>query len=500
MASTDKELSAPDINQLLRRSVVEPDETLGQNGGATWNEGIMWMVSQNTSGIVPWGVNPTIRDKQLRAFLPTESILNSAIGSVVVRNAGFEWAVKGSSRLAELSHDMLINANMGRGWYDFASRLSNAFYTSDKGAFVEIIRASRNPSAPVLGIQTLDPVRCWRTDDPERPVIYQDIKGRFHAMMWYEVVHLLEMPSTYERLQHIQYSAVTRILNAVQTWKDEQTYLDEKVSGRHTKAIHVVSGVQPSTLETAVKSAQAQADANGQTRYIQPVVVATSKADAKADVATLELTGLPDGWDQEKQFKLYMTIVSMGLFTDFQEFAPLPGGNLGTSMQSEILHLKSRGKGPQAWRKLLEHMFNHTGILPEGAEFTFDEQDYEADSADAGLLSTYAEALTKLVTAGVMDGQAGRQFLLDKGYMDEETFARLDGYGRGDLTDPGAIDQPDTPRRTQAHEATVEEEDADSTGAREVAPERIALEEAYEVALEGPLAETLDRIWKAAQA
>lgn len=499
MASTDKELTAPEINQLLRRSVVEPDETLAQNGGsATWAEGILWMVQQNSSGIVPWGVNPTIRDKQLRAFLPTESILNSAIGSVVVRNAGFEWKVEGSSRVADMAHHMLTNANMGRGWYDFASRLSNAFYTSDKGAFVEIIRASRNPSAPVLGIQTLDPVRCWRTDDPEKPVIYQDIKGRFHQLLWFEVVHLLEMPSTYERLQHIQYSAVTRILSAVQTWKDEQTYLDEKVSGRHTKAIHVVSGVQPSMLETAVKSAQLQADANGQTRYIQPVVVATSKADAKADVATVELTSLPDGWDQEKQFKLYMTIVSMGLFTDFQEFAPLPGGNLGTSMQSEILHLKSRGKGPQAWRKLLEHMFNHMGILPEGVEFSFDEQDYEADSADAGLLSSYAESMSKLVTAGVYDAQGARQFLLDRGYMDEETFARLDGFGLGDLTNPGAVNNPDTPRGA-AGGSVVEEEDA-GEGAREVAPERIALEEAYELALEGPLAETLDRIWKAAQA
>ena len=472
-----------------------PDPMQSQPGAGTgWiGDGIVWAMGQAGDGMIPWGTNPTERDKQLRAFLPTESILNSAIGSVVVRNAGMSWKVNGSERLAAMGQDLLTNANMGRGWLDFAARLSMSLYSQDKGAFVEIIRGSNSPNAPVLGIQTLDSVRCWRTDDPEIPVIYQDLGGRYHSMMWYQVAHLLELPSTYERLSAIQYSAITRVLRACQIWKSIATYTEEKVSGRHTKAIHIVGGTAPGPLKAAIEGQRAAADAQGLTRYIQPVVLTTATVEAEPKLVTVELATLPDGWDPEKQLKEYLTILSMGLFTDYQELAPLPGGNLGTGAQSEMLHLKSRGKGPQIYRKLIEQLVNHEGILPVGCEFEWDDVDYEEDAASAQLLSTYSEAIERMVDAGVIDEQGGRQMLMAKDLLSPEEFARMDGLTRPEPTLPAA---PSRPRggRTDGGDATVTQESRDFEG------DKPGLERRMARAMRPEFDEAMADIWRRARA
>lgn len=492
MASDDKEITGQEARQLLRRSVFEPEPNTVETGeGSLWGESIIWAVGAAADGIAPWGTNIKLRDRQLRGFLPTEGVIASAIGSVVVRNAGFEWKVEGPERTAEMAHMMLTNAQMGKGWADFMSRLFLALYTQDSGAFVEIIRAADSPNAPVLGIQTLDPVRCYRTQDPEIPVVYQDIKGKFHRMAWYQVVHLQEMPAAHERLAGVQYSGLTRVMSACQAWKSINTYTVEKVSGRHNKAIHVVSGVQPSSLQAALGDTQRAADERGQTRYIQPAILTTAKAEVEPKVATIDLATLPDGFDKEKEFKLYMTIVSMGLFTDFQEFAPLPSGNMGSGMQSEILHLKSRGKGPQMARKLIGQMLNHEGILPAGVKFSFDEADYEAESAFATLVNQYSDSMTKLVQVGVYDRSAAQQFLLDHGILDQETFDRLAKLP--DLTDPGMVQRPplQTPGSGRGPES-VEEEDQQKD-------QREDLERGLTDTLTERMGTALERIYRAAE-
>jgi len=455
--------------------------------GSGWiGDGIIWAMGQAGDGMIPWGSNPTERDKQLRAFLPTESILNSAIGSVVVRNAGMSWKLNGTERLAAMGHDLLTNANLGRGWLDFVSRLSMALMTQDKGAFVEIIRAGKSANSPVLGIQTLDPVRCWKTDDPEIPVIYQDLGGRYHRMMWYEVSHMLELPATYERLSALQYSAITRVLRACQVWKSIATYTEEKVSGRHTKAIHIVGGTAPGPLKAAIEGQRAAADAQGLTRYIQPVVLTTATVEAEPKLVTVELATLPDGWDPEKQLKEYLTILSMGLFTDYQELAPLPGGNLGTGAQSEMLHLKSRGKGPQIFRKLVEQLINHEGILPVGVEFEWDDVDYEEDAAQAQLFDIYAQAIERMVDSGVIDEQGGRQMLMAKDLLSQEEFDRMVNVARP---------EPEvriSPRGDGGDNVTTEE-------SRDFEGDKPTLERRMARAMRSPMDEAMEAIWRRAR-
>jgi SPP1 gp7 family putative phage head morphogenesis protein len=101
--------------------------------------------------------------------------------------------------------------------------------------------------------------------------------------------------------------------------------------------------------------------------------------------------------------------------------------------------MKSRGKGPGFWMKLLEYTFNFHGLIPQNVTFSYDEQDVEADLEEAELEKIQSDSIKAYVDTGVLDPQAGRQILLDNGTISEETFDRLSE--EGDITtDVTAID------------------------------------------------------------
>src|SRR3990170_4702742 len=85
---------------------------------------------------------------------------------------------------------------------------------------------------PAIGIAHLDAGHCMRTSDPEYPVIYTDRNGALHKLGWWQIIPLVEMPSTIEELNGIGYCALTRILRAAQILRNISVYEDEKIGGR----------------------------------------------------------------------------------------------------------------------------------------------------------------------------------------------------------------------------------------------------------------------------
>src|SRR5690606_9469229 len=88
---------------------------------------------------------------------------------------------------------------------------------------------------------------------------------------------------------------------------------------------------------------------------------------------------------------------------DYQEFAPLPGGNLGSSQQSKIQHQKTQGKGPALIMSKIEHVLNNNGILPETVLFRYLEHDLqsEIDKANAAFIRRHNQSIWS--TAGYLD-------------------------------------------------------------------------------------------------
>lgn len=430
---------------VANRSVVDRPSSLTSSNVATaggaFDTSVFWLAAAYQDEVTPWGGHPKMRDSQLRAFVTQENVYGSALGIICARNAAFNWELTGPKSTASRMHDILEMANLGLGWLDLVVKVSIDLYTQDSGAFIEVVRERDTENAAVIGINHLDAARCYHTGSPDAPVIYMDRMGRYHLLKWYNVVTLSEMPTPIERLYGMQYCALSRLLRAVQILKSINTYKYEKVSGRNTKAVVMVQGVTTKQMNDAIDDSQAQADNIGLTRYMRPILV--GGLDPKANVShdIIELAGLPDGYDEEVTFKQYINQIAMAFGSDYQEFAPLPGGNLGTSAQSEVLHLKNRGKGPAIFQKLLANALNQR-ILPSNCEFNFKEQDVEQEEKEAQVKFTRSRERAIRITSGEINVDVARQIAADEGDLSPELLDRL---GEGDVTPDVLIDDGSSP-------------------------------------------------------
>jgi len=445
----DKQVSP----QAVERSVIEPEVAPAEGADAvgSLDSSLLWFVARAADEMQPWGSRPQLRDQQLRAFYPNESYFLSALGMMVARNIGFSWRLTGMGKVVAKVQDIFDNADMGEGWENLTAKLSIDLYTQDNGAFLETVRAGDSPSAALLGLNHLPAARCQHTGNPEYPVVYTDRLGKRHRLAWYQVSTLAEMPAPQERPPGIQLCALTRMLRAAQVIRNVTIYKEEKTGGRFARALHLIQGVTATQIQTALAKMMANADAQGMLKYIEPLVVPVTRPDARVDIKTLELASMPDGWDEEKAIKIYITIIAMAFLSDYQDFAPLPGGNLGTSTQSEVLHMKSRGKGPAIFRKLLSHTLNHK-ILPSGVQFGFVEMDLAAEEDAAKIGKIRAETRKFQIESGEITPQAARQIAVDRGDISKPVFEMMGG-------------EDITPLVTVTDEERVEGKEADAPGA-----------------------------------
>lgn len=467
------ELWVPPSHGLGEKAIVDAAEVLPQSvqsaprtdvgSGAYW----LWSLMARADAITPWGRNTKYRDRQLREFLPTEGGLISADSIASARNAALSWKLTGDEATIEAAAEMMNNANFGGGWEQFIIQVSHDLYTQDEGAFVEWVREDPNRAdSPVVGIAHLDTGRCYQTGNPEYPVVYEDINGERHRMPWHNVVHLLEMPAAIVPqwggpFYRIQYSAVTRALEAARVLRSITRYKDEKVSGRYLRALHIMSGVSEATVQDAIARAQLTADNQGTTHYIQPAIVGGVDPNTPIKHEQVDLASLPDGWDEESSYRIYIMVLAMAWLTDYQEFAPLPGGNLGTSAQSEVLHMKSKGKGPGLFQKLITRMMNG-GALPANVRFEYDEPDLQTRELEDKNAQTRAETRKTRIESGEIDVEAARQLAFEEGDLPEAVFDEL--VKREEARALNAATPPEPPRE----EGMVEGEGGQSTSSDQI--------------------------------
>lgn len=407
-------------DQVVKRSV----QTFDRNGPFTQDASTLMFLAQRADEMIAWGTNVKARDAQLRAFIPEEFRFNSALGIVASRNAAFSWKIEGPEQKAKLYQERLQHANFGKGWANLIAQITIDLSTQDHGAFIEVIRDRDSEEGEVIGLAHLDASRCHPTGKPEEPVWYMDQNNKFHKLKWYQVIHLLEVPATIETKPGLQYSVLTRLMLACRTIRDISIYVQEKVGGRNARAVTLVKGVTAKSVMEAWEQAKANFDSAGLFRYSMPLLI--SAVDPKADIGfeTLEIASLPDGFDLDLSEKQYIAQLAMAFMTDYQEFAPLPGGNLGTSQQSEILHAKSRGKGPGLFMKLISEAINFW-ILPDDLEFKWDEQDPDADATEAANQKTRAEARAARIGSGELTPEVARMIALEQGDLTQEQYDEL---------------------------------------------------------------------------
>lgn len=400
--------------------VVHPkDPALGMGlMGDTY--GLITALAGAADTMPAWGVNggTAARDAALTAFWPTEPMFASALYTIVGRYASFGWTLKGPPLTTAAVQRLLHSAQYGEGWMSFCMRVLVDLFTQDNGAFIEIVRAGDSPSAAPIGINHLDSSRCYRTGVPQTPVIYYDDYGKGHRMQWYQIIPMAEFPSPRERHRGMQYCALTRVLKAAQIMREIETMKHEKASGRFTSSVHLVSGMPTRMIEDAMKTHNSGADAQGLTRYITPLIIGTLDPTATIGHAQIDMKTLPDGFNETEALTWYVTNLAMAFGTDYSDFAPSPGRNIGSGSEARTAHVKSRGKGAAVFMTTLQQVFNFRGVMPSTVTFQFGEQDLAEEFDRLAVKEKRASWIDILVARNVITRQVARQMLVDAGDMD----------------------------------------------------------------------------------
>jgi hypothetical protein len=400
-----------------------------------------WNIASSADIILPWGRNVIARDQQLRDFWPSETFLAGAFSSVCFNRASMDWEIRSpSDRINQAVTDMLNSAIAGPeiGWTPFELRGTQDLYGTDNGRFIELIRDPgvdansqfKGEKAPVIGIGHLDSNQCQRTGNPEFPVLYTDRNAKIHKLKWYEVIPFSDFPSPIEKMNGVGVCSVSRCLRMAQIMRSIMIYKDEKISGRQFKQMHLVSGVSKTDIKDEMTRGQEEANNQGALRWIMPAIIASLDPEKPVSVATIELASLPDGFNFDVEMQWYISGLALSFAVDYQEFAPLPGGNIGSSSQSQILHRKATAKGPATYMRRMVEAFKAYGVLPRNTIMVYTDVDEQEELEKQAVRTSAMEEAAISVRSGILSPDAARKDLVKRNVYDRVTVAGIaEDYG-----------------------------------------------------------------------
>jgi hypothetical protein len=295
--------------------------------------------------------------------------------------------------------------------------------TQDNGAFLEVIGEGRT-DGPIIGkpisLANLDAARCSRTGDPIYPVVYQDVDGNRYKYHASRVIYTAQMESPIAEMNKVGFCAVSRCVNIAQTLMDIIVYKQEKLGSRpHRQIIITKGGLDPSDLQTAFQLAENTMDSQGLSRYAK-VVVGGSSAIPEAGLEVLELSSMPDGFDEQTSIVLGMATIALALGTDPRDLFPAMQGG-ATRADAILQHLKQRGKGPGQIIQATEQQIN-SKFLPPYLKFEFDFQDDSEDRQKAEIRKIRADARVQDMSTGAMPDRVIREKMLEDGDLTYEQF------------------------------------------------------------------------------
>lgn len=415
---------------------------------------LVFDMASSADMISPWGKNIQKRDRELRQFWPTEPNLAGAMANICMRNAAFDFVIKSENTRLETAVTDMLTSSLGPpgqvGWSAKETAVSQDYYATDNGAFEEIIRDPgldansqfKAERAPVIGIAHLDSGQCVRTGNPEYPVLYTDRDGKVHKLAWYQVIPFCEMPSPIATMNGVGVCAVSRVLRAAQIMRSMAILTDEMVSGRNFKKINIVGGVNRADVEDARKRGQEQSDNLGHLRYIEHLILCGLDPEKPVSVATIDLAGFPTDFNYDIYMKWYISTLALGFVVDYQDFAPLPGGNIGSSSQSEILSKKSSAKGPATYMRSKIDAYKIYGVLPRNCEMVYDDKN-QAEELERQVIRTKAMEEVAISTRNyVLTPGAARKDLVKRGIYDRDTIDGIpENYGEKEMAPKQTIGQ-----------------------------------------------------------
>lgn len=393
---------------------------------------VMWLASANDL-IPPWWSKR--RDIELRKFWKRVDYLSGAIYTlesrmttipfrVVPKDNSVEAHVRQAARFEENLNDA---SEFGKGWNAFFGKWIEDILTQDNGCFAEVIGPG-DPDGPLMGapfsIANLDSSRCIRTSNPEFPVIYQDKEGGKFKLHHTRVAFASLMTSPIEEMHGVGFSSVSRCINTAQHLLDILIYKQEKLGSRPHRGIMIAKGgLNPENIQSAFEIAGETMDNQRLSRYSKFALLGSSAApDAAIDL--VDLSTLPDGFDEQTSVTLGMATIALAFGVDARELFPAQGVG-ATKADALVQHLKSRGKGIGQLLEISEREIEQK-FLPPYLQMIFDFQDDAQDKQVAEIKRIRSERHEIDLRTEMVDERTAREQMLADGDLTQAQFEELE--------------------------------------------------------------------------
>lgn len=362
-----------------------------------------WYVEPTRQAILPrWGTR--WREKVLRAIYrdPYNTLVQGIIQGQTKKIKSTPWEIVGGKTRTTYFSGILRDAQFGRGWGDFISRVMTDYLRHDIGAFVEVIAPGnplRPPTGRVTGLAHLDSLKCYPTGDPQYPVLYEDKNGKMHLLHSSRVMHFVDMPDGDEDYRDYGLCALSRAIAVVERQMLMARYIRINLDDDPKPGMITASNM--TRIELMRSKSQYDADQNADTRMPWGKVMWFFGTDPEhpAKLEALTFNTAPEGWDYPKYMDIDVNQLATAFGIDKQEIWELNGVNVGSATQSVILDAKSKGKAFADYLTMWERELNRA-LLPLDLDFKWKPKDSQQEEAAAANAKVWVEVGVSLQTMG----------------------------------------------------------------------------------------------------
>jgi hypothetical protein len=341
------------------------------------------------------------RDIYLSNMWREEPILAGAVYSMTAKMTALKWSITGRRRVAKQAAQLFASAAHmgGYDWGGFVSSTAEDFYTTNRGVFWETPRDGNYLYGKLAAIGHIDSLACELTGNSKHPVVYRsEVTGQTLRFRPGEIVHFSSLPSPREIHFGMGFCAVDRALRAVQLLMGLHDYDAEKLANLPPEGVAAITGLTMDEFQDALNLWRAARERDKSLTFPQVLWLIGSQPNVEVKVSFHGFSQIPESFDRQTVITQYISTLALDFGVDAREFWPISSGSLGTAAESEIQHLKAKGKGPGEFISITERNIN--AELPEDANFSYDTQDIAEDVNAAAAAQAWITALFPLTTAG----------------------------------------------------------------------------------------------------
>lgn len=324
---------------------------------------------------------------------------------------------------------LMENSGLRKGFYTEFKKFIWDFLTTDNGAFM-LVMAKGSVAQPIFGraagVMHLATARCTRTSNPEFPVVYYHTDNKKYRIHYTRIIAMVNLPSGEPELRGVGFCPVSLCLDAARELSDITIYMQEKLGSRPARTIlYAKTGATVAQMQDAIGIFQTRLDSEGLQRFAKTMLLAPKLPGGKLELDTIDLAGVPDGFNRQETTLLAMALVAASFGLDLRDLAYSFGVSGQTKSDAEMLHIKGLGKGvaefTEDFAKQLTGRFL-PNYLVAGFNFIDDSQDEQA----ARIRSLRSTARTRDIMGGVTTVRISRVQMLRMGEVTRAEFNEME--------------------------------------------------------------------------